>query len=198
MQDQETTRRTLLLRLRNRTDEVSWQEFHERYGELLYRYARTCGASVVDAEDAVQEVEMYLFKAMEGFEYDVGKGRFRNYLRSAVRHVLTRKSMKQSRQGEVRDPQDFNYLAAADEATQDERWEHEWQLHRLRWALRAIASDVEPTTLETFRVHVLVGRSVNETADQLGISTASVYQAKSRILKRVRDKLDTLDPDEDV
>ena len=198
MKDQESTRRTLLLRLRSRTDELSWQEFHERYGELLYRYARVCGASVVDAEDVVQEVEMYLFKAMGGFEYDAAKGRFRSYLRSAVRHVLTRKSARQTRQGEVRDPQDFDYLAAGEEAFQDERWEREWQLHRLRWALRAIAADVGPTTLEAFRVHVLAGRSAHETADQLGMSTASVYQAKSRILKRVRDKLDTLDPDEDV
>ena len=198
MPDQNSTRPTLLLRLRNRTDELSWQEFHERYGELLYRYARARGASVIDAEDVVQDVEMYLFKAIEGFEYDAGKGRFRTYLRSAVMHALARKAKKQARQGEVLDPQMFDHLSTAEETSQDERWETEWRLHRLRWALRAIASEVEPTTLEAFRLHVLSGQSVHETAERLGLSTASVYQAKSRVLKRVKQKLDSLDPDEDV
>ena len=184
--------------MRSRTDQLSWQEFHERYGELLYRYARARGASPVDAEDVVQDVEMYIFKAMEGFEYDASKGRFRTYLRSAVVHAMGRQARKQARQGEVLDPQVFDYLSAGQEATQDDRWEREWRLHRLRWALRAIAPEVEPTTLEAFRLHVLADHSVNETAERLGISTASVYQAKSRILKRVKQKLETLDPDEDV
>ena len=198
MQDQDSTRLTLLLRLRSRTDQLSWQEFHERYGELLYRYARACGASPVDAEDVVQDVEMYLFKAMEGFEYDAAKGRFRTYLRTAVVHATARKAKKQIRQGEVLDPRTFDYLAAVREVAQDERWEREWRLHRLRWALRAIASEVEPNTLEAFRRHVPADQPVAETAGQLGMSTASVYQAKSRILKRVKQKLATLDPDEEV
>ncbi|MCP4594445.1 MAG: sigma-70 family RNA polymerase sigma factor [bacterium] len=198
MTDQDSTRQTLLLRLRNRTDQLSWQEFHERYGELLFRYARGRGASAADAEDVVQDVEMYLFKAMEGFEYDAAKGRFRTYLRTAVTHAMGRRAKKQARQGEVLDPQTLDYLSAGVEAGEDQRWEREWRLHRLRWALREIATDVEPATLEAFRQHVLVGTSVEETAKQLDISTASVYQAKSRILKRVKQKLDTLDPDEDV
>ena len=37
-----------------------------------------------------------------------------------------------------------------------------------------------------------------ETAAQLGLSTASVYQAKSRVLKRVKERLEALDPDADV
>jgi RNA polymerase sigma-70 factor, ECF subfamily len=198
MSDQDSTRPTLLLRLRNRTDELSWQEFHERYGELLYRYARVRGATPADAEDVVQDVEMYLFKAMEGFVYDAGKGRFRGYLRSAVVHAMGRRAQKQARQGDVLDPQTFDQMIAGPEGDADERWEREWQLHRLRWALRAIAGDVEPVTLEAFRLHVLNGQAVAEVAGVLNISTASVYQAKSRILKRVKDKLDTLDPNEDV
>ena len=36
MSDPDSTRQTLLLRLRNRTDEVSWQEFHERVDDLAH------------------------------------------------------------------------------------------------------------------------------------------------------------------
>jgi RNA polymerase sigma-70 factor (ECF subfamily) len=198
MSGSDSTRVTLLLRLRDRTDEFSWQDFHARYGELLYRYARARGASAVDAEDIVQEVEMYLFKAMEGFEYDASKGRFRAYLRSAVVHATARKAAKEARQGENIDPEAFDYLAAAREADQDERWEREWRLHRLRWAMREVTPEFHPKTVEAFRLHVLGGRPVKETAEHLGMSETSVYQAKSRILKRVKERLEALDPEADV
>ncbi|MCH7703272.1 MAG: sigma-70 family RNA polymerase sigma factor [Planctomycetes bacterium] len=76
-----TTRISFLHRLRDRADQQSWAEFHHRYGELLYRYAQGRGASHSEAEDVVQEVEMYVFKAMDRFRYDARKGRFRAYLR---------------------------------------------------------------------------------------------------------------------
>jgi RNA polymerase sigma-70 factor (ECF subfamily) len=194
----DSTRATLLLRLRDRTDSLSWQEFHDRYGELLYRYARRRGASAVDAEDVVQDVEMSLLKALDGFEYDVRKGRFRGYLRVAVVRAMARRANKAGRDGDVVDPHSFDYLAAVKDAEADERWEREWRSHRLRWALRQIAGEFEKVTLDAFKVHVLAGKSVEETAAQLGINKASVYQAKSRVLKRVKERLDTLDPDEDV
>ena len=194
----DTTRLSLLLRLRNRADRLSWGEFHDRYGELLYRYARSRGASHADAEDTVQEVEMYLFKALDGFEYDASKGRFRNYLRSAVVHALGRRAAKQAHERVGVDPAMFDYLAAEKEASTDAQWEREWRLHRLRWALRSVADEFEEKTLQAFQLHALAGLSVDETADKLQLSKASVYQAKSRVLKRVKERLETLDPDEDV
>jgi len=198
MAKSESTRATLLLRLRDRTDELSWQEFHDRYGELLYRYARSRGASAVDAEDIVQEVEMYLVKAMEGFEYDTRKGRFRAYLRASVVRAMGRRADKKKREGDLLDPQHFDYLAAIKDAASDDRWEREWRQHRLRWALRRVEPEFESQTINAFCKHVLGGESVEATAEQLELSKASVYQAKSRVLRRVREVLDSLDPDEDV
>ena len=193
-----TTHLSLLLRLRDRADKLSWQQFHDRYGQLLYRYARGRGASHPDAEDIIQEVELYLFKAMDGFEYDARKGRFRAYLRAAVIHAMARRASRQARQPAAMDPQDFDYLAAQEDSSADARWEREWQLHRLRWAMRSIAGEFAPSTLKAFEMHVLAGRPVDETANKLGVSKASVYQAKSRILKCLQARLATLDPEGDV
>jgi DNA-directed RNA polymerase specialized sigma24 family protein len=96
------------------------------------------------------------------------------------------------------DPQNFDYLSAVAESDQDEQWEHEWRAHRLRWAMRAVASDFEEVTLNAFKLHVLGGKTVEETAAALGLTKASVYQAKSRVLKKVKERLDALDPDADV
>ncbi len=198
MSDSDSTRATLFLRLRNRADSLSWHQFHARYGELIYKYARGRGASAVDAEDIVQDVEMYLFKAMDGFVYDASKGRFRSYLRVAVLHAMKRRAGQAARQGEPLDPQTFDYLAAQREAESDERWEREWQLHRLRWALRSIARDVEPSTLKAFQLHVLEGKSAIATAQELQMTRAAVYQAKSRICRRLKERLDEMDPEGDL
>lgn len=198
MGQESSTHLTFLLRLRDRADKLSWAEFHERYGQLLYRYARARGAKHPDAEDIVQEVEMYLFKALDGFEYDARKGRFRAYLRSAVVHAMGRRADKQSRQPMALDPHAFDYLRGEDDANSDEKWEREWQLHRLRWAMRSIAHEFSPQTLRAFELHVLAGESVDATAESVGIGKASVYQAKSRVLKRLRERLADLDPHGDI
>lgn len=198
MSNSDSTRLTLLIRLRDRADRLSWQEFHDRYGQLLYRYARSRGASHADAEDAVQDVEMYLFKALEGFEYDAGKGRFRSYLRAAVVHALARRASRDARQPALLSPEKYDYVAGQQEESGDDRWEHEWQLHRLRWALRSVATHFEPSSLRAFEMHVLGNRSVEETAQALGLSKASVYQARSRILRSLKEALAQLDPDGDV
>ena len=194
----DSTRATLLLRLRNRTDSLSWQEFHERYGQLLFRYARQRGASPVDAEDIVQDVEVALLKALDGFEYDAAKGRFRAYLRVAVIRAIGRREGIDAGQSELVEPHNFDYMSAVRDADSDARWEQEWRAHRLRWALREVAPSFEQVTIDAFRVHVLAGKPAEETAQALGISTASVYQAKSRVLKQVKERLEQLDPEEDV
>ncbi len=43
-----------------------------------------------------------------------------------------------------------------------------------------------------------IGGLCADTAEETGLSTASVYQAKSRVLKSLRERLQTLDPDNEV
>lgn len=186
------------MRLRDRSDNISWEQFNERYGELLYRYARQRGVSHADAEDVAQEVVMNLFKAMDGFEYDARKGRFRGYLRTAVVHAIGRRAKKEEKQGKPLDPQTLDYLQAERESSADARWEQEWRLHRLRWALRSVSSEFEAATLKAFELHALRGMAVEATAAKLDMSKASVYQAKSRVLRRVKEQLALLDPDDNV
>jgi RNA polymerase sigma-70 factor (ECF subfamily) len=186
------------MRLKDRSNSIGWNEFQERYGELLYRYARSVGASHADAEDSVQDVVLYLFKAMDGFEYDARKGRFRGYLRSSVIRALARRNKRDAKQAAPIDPRNFDFVAAKTEAGADVEWEREWRMHRLRWALRSIAGEFEQNTMKAFELHVLGGLSADETATEIGISKASVYQAKTRVLKRVRAQLKSVDPDEDV
>ena len=65
-------------------------------------------------------------------------------------------------------------------------------------AMQSIADEFEARTLRAFEMHVLAGQSVEVTATDLQLSKSSVYQAKSRVLKRLRERLAQLDPDGDL
>jgi RNA polymerase sigma factor (sigma-70 family) len=197
MPDTDITHPSFLLRLRDRTDRLGWPEFHSKYGHMLYRYARALGAAHIDAEDVVQDVEMQLFQAIEGFVYDARRGRFRAYLRSSVQHALSRRAQRRARRPAALDPHKLDTLLPAESPAQNDAWEQEWQLHRLRWATAAIAAEFEPLALKAFEMHVLAAVPVEETARQLGISKWRVYRARNRVLERLREKLAELDPEED-
>ncbi|MCG8404714.1 MAG: sigma-70 family RNA polymerase sigma factor [Phycisphaerales bacterium] len=192
-----TTRFSFVQRLGNLTDQESWAQFHHRYGELLYRYARQRGADHAEAEDVVQEVELCVFKAMNSFRYDPQKGRFRSYLRTAVVNALGRRAKKKGRREASMDPLALDELSTRD-APMDAVWEQEWQAHQLRWALRSVAGDFAPATIEAFQLHVLDGCPVEETAAKLGLSKFSVYQAKSRVLRRLRDRIQSVGLDDEL
>ena len=51
--------------------------------------------------------------------------------------------------------------------------------------MRVIESEYNDADVAAFRQYGVAGRSANEVAGELGVSVDSVYQAKSRILKRL-------------
>ena len=185
----ETTHPSLLLRVRDHGDHESWQTFHARYGHLLYRYARSRGATHDDAQDVAQEVLLQFVRTVERFEYDAAKGRFRAYLRAAVVHEMARHARRRDRQPPGLDPRCFDFVAAERKADDDEDWQAEWRLGRLRWTVQDIAAEFDATTLKAFEMHVLAGCAVAETADKLGISKWRVYRARRRVLRRLAGAL---------
>ena len=61
--------------------------------------------------------------------------------------------------------------------------------HRL---LDLVEEEFEPTTLQAFRRLALDGASGAETAQELGLSVAAVYAAKSRVVRRIRQEAEGL------
>jgi DNA-directed RNA polymerase specialized sigma24 family protein len=87
-----TTRTTLLARVKNRSDAAAWDEFHQLYAPLLYRYARSRGLSREDAADVRDACLEVVARKIADFEYDRAKGGFKSWLYVSVERTAPRLS----------------------------------------------------------------------------------------------------------
>ena len=190
-----TTHVSLISRLADSQDIDAWREFHDRYAELLRVFARRRGLQASDCDDIVQEVLASLAKSLPGFEYDPGKGKFRSYLKTITLHAIFRKSSQKSGDGQLRNIDEATRAASDDESV-DSVWESEWRDYHLRQAMRVIAAEFNERDRAAFQLYAVEGRPVDEVVEQLGMSADAVYQAKSRILKRLSAVIESQVADE--
>ena len=75
--DTQSTRASLLLRLRDARNAEAWEQFVEIYTPIVFGFSRNQGLQDADAADVTQEVMRAVARAMEKFEYDRQRGKSR-------------------------------------------------------------------------------------------------------------------------
>jgi RNA polymerase sigma-70 factor (ECF subfamily) len=181
-----TTHISLLARLSGGRDQTAWVEFSERYQELIRSFARRRGVGADDQDDVIQEVMLALTKAMPGFEYDPSKGKFRSYLKTVTLHAIYRKSCQKPGARPLGDVSTSSGTPRA-EGEAEAAWEAEWRSYHLRTAMRAIRAEFNGSDVAAFDSYVGSGNPAEQVAADLSMSLDRVYQAKSRILKRLSE-----------
>lgn len=180
MKADSATHITLLDRLRCGPDDAAWREFAGRYEELIRGFARRQGVHGADVDDVVQDVMLSLTRAMPGFTYDPLRGKFRSYLKTVVVHAISAR-FRQNKAAASLETSDGP--AAGDPA--DATWEAEWRQYHLRRAMGSVRAEFNAADVAAFDGYVTQARSVSDVGRELGMSVDQVYQAKSRILKRL-------------
>lgn len=190
--DPQLTRPSLLLRIRDAQDAQAWEEFHDLYAPLLYKYARARGLSHADAEDARAQCYEAIVKQIPTFDYDRQKGGFKAWLRTMVaRRVIDR--LRRQREKQL----DTDALAAvADGEAHDEDWEQQWREEHLRFCVASARGRVTEETWTIFRSLVYDGLSVADISEQFDVTSNQIYKARSRMLQMIREKLEYLRADE--
>jgi RNA polymerase sigma-70 factor (ECF subfamily) len=183
-----TTHRTLLARLADVQDQTAWRDFHDRYVDLIRGYGQRRGLPPASSDDLVQEVLLALRKSMPGFTYDPARGAFRGYLKAVVGSIIHRR-FRQNDSRPCLPIDECTDSSAADNL--DQHWELEWQQYHIRLAMRMIETEFGPADRAAFQAYAVEGRDAAQTAATLGLSPEQVYQAKSRILRRLRDLIES-------
>jgi RNA polymerase sigma factor (sigma-70 family) len=182
-----TTRMSVLARVREGS-EVGWQEFHDMYRALILLRGGDRGLRPAEKEDLVQDVLLAFFKQHDRFVYDRAKGRFRNYLRTIIDRCafkIIRRRPPAEREISVLEA-DGVFLASDDNEKFNARWDRAWEQLVLQQALDEVRDLVKEQTYAAFRMYALDGIPPADIAEALGLSVASVYVAKNRVVERLR------------
>lgn len=187
------TRATLLAGVQASENSEAWEEFLLTYRPVIYRMARRRGMQDADAQDVVQNILVRVSKALPEYSQEQGT-RFRHWLRrvsrNAILSALARSPRDIATGGSV--AQDvLNEQPEVDPDTDQElaREHRREQFHRAAAVVRA---DVNAETWHAFELTVVQGQSCDAAADAIGRTIGTVYAARSRVMKRLRDQIERM------
>lgn len=179
------TTTTILENLRDYQNRDAWQRFAQRFSRPIQSFAIQMGLSPADADDVAQETLVAFAESLRGGQYDRSKGRLSRWLFGiAYRQALN------SRRGGARRPLNVTQSmlrGIEDEASASAAWDEEWELRAMEGCLEQVRQEVEPTTYRAFELVVQHDRPAADAASELGVPVKLVYNAKHRVLKRLRE-----------
>jgi RNA polymerase sigma factor (sigma-70 family) len=189
------TRVTLLGRLNAAPhDPAVWAEFVDWYGRNIHAWCRGWGLQESDAQDVTQDVLLNLSRKMPGFRYDP-EGSFRAWLKTLTRRAWQAYSIKQNKAGRASgDAAAFDALhnlEAQEDLTQ--RLEKAFDHELLKEASALVQLRVEPRTWQAFQLLAVDGVSGAAVAAQLSMKIATVFVARSKVQRMLRDELARLE-----
>jgi RNA polymerase sigma factor (sigma-70 family) len=193
-----STRLSLVLRLRDARDEAAWTEFVEIYEPLVYRLAQSKGLQDADAQDLCQEVFRAVGSAIERWDPDPAKGRFRAWLFRIARNLLVNFLASQRRHVRGSGNTSIQELLEAQPARDAQalaEFRAEFQRRAFRWAAEQVKNEFTDSTWQAFWRTGVENRPIAAVAKELGLSVGAVYIARSRVLARLRDRVEQLTED---
>jgi RNA polymerase sigma-70 factor (ECF subfamily) len=184
----------LLLRLADPRDERAWDEFAGIYGPLVYRLARRKGWQDADAADITQEVFAAVARAIEAGAYDPQRGSFRAWLFRIARNLAVNHLVRQARQPRGSGDSAVHDLLHAQPAPDDSAlFDGEYRRQLLAWAAEQVRGEFSELTWQAFWQSGVEGRPALEVARALGTTVGTVYHCKSRVMARLRRRIDEVE-----
>jgi RNA polymerase sigma-70 factor (ECF subfamily) len=177
------TRSSLLSRIKDPEDALSWEEFDRVYRPMLLKYASARGLTAEEAEDIAQQCMTAIATGIQSFRRQVS---FRGWLRGMIEHKVSDQLRKHRKEVEGRSA-DFTREQTREE-TPGMSWEREWNRTHLLYCLSDIRHQLAPMTFRAFEMYVLEERPVKEITQALGMSANQVYVAKSRVLAKLKQR----------
>jgi len=190
----DTTRPSLLARLKDRRDVTAWETFDEVYRPILLRFAASRGLDHADAEDVVQQCMAAIQDHIQGFDYDPQKGRFKGWLRTMVNNKI--RNFLRDRRERQGDSRAFAELPSQEESP-EEAFEKLWMQEHLWHCLRQLRGQVEDSTFLAFQRYVMEQWPIERVCAELQMKPNQVYTIKWRMTEKIAAKMSELIDDSD-
>jgi len=173
----------------------AWEQIVFLYSPLVYAWCRRRHLKEQDIHDLGQDVFLTLYTKLNKFEKTEPNHSFRRWLKTLTNRKVT--DFYRARMGlpdvpgGTFDPATIPDKRLVDPPDPDEGREEASDLVILmRRCLEMVRPDFEARTWDAFQGVVVENRTPAEVAASLNMTTGSVYLAKSRILRRLRETLD--------
>lgn len=184
---------SLLDRARANQQEA-WKRIRELYAPLIFRWCRIARLEAEDAADVAQEVFLAAFKSLDSFRKEKPGDTFRGWLRTITRRKVYDWWTQENKQvrslggsdaviqiQQLADPEETDDVPSSTDDG-DER------AVLVRKAVEMVLPEFPEWYAEVYRRLILAEQDPAEVAESLGVKRSAVYNAKSRILRRLRDE----------
>ncbi len=170
---------------------AAWVDLVELYGPLLDRWCRTAGIPRESIPDIAQETFLAVFRGIHKFDPQHRQATFRGWLWQVARNRISDYYRRHrppdaavGGSGLMNDIDRFPAPLPAEEPSESTDI-----MALTRRALRKIEPEFEERTWQMVLDAVVLGHPTALIAERNGVSTAAVRQAKSRVLRRLRQQL---------
>jgi len=182
---------TLMERLRQYPwNAEAWDRFVQLYRPKIYGWCRAWGLQEADAEDVSQDVIARLTQKMAGFRYDRARC-FRAWLKTITQHAVSDLVASRFR---ALGSGSIPILKSIEARTDlEKRIEELFDRELLDLAISRVRERVAPVTWNAFRLTTFEECSGAEASKLLGIPVASVFVAKHRFQKILKEELAKLE-----
>jgi len=186
------TSSSLLQRVEAR-DSEAWQCLVKLYYPLIYGWCRAAHLQSHDATDVSQEVFRGVMRSLHTFHSDGGKNSFRGWLRGVTRNKMLEFWKQQKKQPLGTGGSSAQQIIEKCPDLMEEEVSLSEQAKEtagiVQRAAEIIRPEIKEVTWKSFWRTTVEEHRPSDVASDLGVSTNSVYLAKSRVLRRLREEL---------
>jgi len=188
------TRASLLVQIRDGSNHDAWQEFIKLYGPMVYGFARKRGLQDADSADLMQDVLRSVSSAIGRLEYDRKQGTFRGWLftitRNKVFNFLSARRIRPQGSGDSGTNRLLESHADANDGSDE--WELDYQRRLAALAMERVKGEFQENTWRAFWLTAVEGLAVADVSKEVGLSNGAIYVAKSRVLARLKQEVETM------
>ena len=189
-----TTSESLLFRLQQHAeddglaiDQLAWETFVGLYTPLMFYWARKAGLRRADAADLVQDVLATVFRRLPDLKYD-RQGSFRGWLRTITLNKFRDRRRKKSLP--IADASQSQIVKSVSVPEAESIWDIDYGRMLMKQAMDQMEGDFEPSTWQALLAVMKENLSVNQAAEKFEISAWTIYSARSRLIRRLREQLE--------